>query len=138
MALDPPDALLKKARDDERLLLLVYRSSEASSEQVGFFAQQAVEEKSVKSVLTRHGVTYRRTHDLSELIDLLDERPIAFPDELRASVALTPFAAQLRYDDLPQDEEARAPFDRSDAVQLASRAVAWAAMFSAGTDNSTT
>jgi hypothetical protein len=81
---------------------------------------------------------YRRTHDLSELIDLLDEHVIVFPDELRTSVTLTPFAAQLRYDDLPQDEEVRAPFDRSDAVRLASRAVAWAAAFSTGTDDSAT
>ena len=67
---DPADVLLRKARDDERLARLVVGNADASDEQIGFLAQQAVE-KAIKAVLSHFGVRYRRTHDLAQLLDLL-------------------------------------------------------------------
>jgi HEPN domain-containing protein len=131
MPVDPPDLFLKKAQDDERLVLLVGDAAGATDEQVGFHAQQAIE-KAIKSVLGRRGVPFRRTHDLEELIELIDRASIPFPADLRASVALTPFAVQYRYDDLMDAGESPATFDRSEAARLASSAVAWASQMARG------
>jgi HEPN domain-containing protein len=125
MPVDPPDLFLKKAEDDQRLVLLIGDAAGASDEQVGFHAQQAVE-KAIKSVLARRGIPFRRTHDLAELIELLDRASIPFPADLRACVALTPFAVQYRYDDLIESGDTPAQFDRGGAAAFASLAVAWA------------
>ena len=116
MALDPPDMLLKKARDDQRLLATIAGLTDATDEQVGFTAQQAVE-KSIKSVLSRRGIRYRKTHDLSELVAALDEHQVPFPRDLRGCDALT----------WPTEVTDPAPkFDRAEAVRLATGAVEWA------------
>lgn len=97
---DPADILLDKARQDHYLAALVAGNSTVSDEQIGFLCQQAIE-KSFKSVLSRQGIRYRRTHDLAELMDLMNDHAISFPVELEASAALAPFAAEMRYDSLP-------------------------------------
>jgi HEPN domain-containing protein len=125
MRLDPPDVLLKKAREDEHLVSLVVNDATVSDEQIGFFCQQAVE-KAIKAVLSRRGIKYRRTHDLAELIDLMKDNGIGYPAALDASVALTPFAAEMRYDYLPPETKTERPFDRPGAVQLIRIALEWA------------
>ncbi len=81
MALDPPQVLLKKARDDQRLLAVIAHLTEATDEQVGFHAQQAVE-KSLKAVLSHRSIHYRKSHDLAELLALLAEHGIQVPRDL--------------------------------------------------------
>ncbi|HEU0233906.1 MAG TPA: HEPN domain-containing protein [Gallionella sp.] len=44
----------------------------------GFFAQQAVE-KCLKAVAEYHGIVFRRTHDVDELVDLLLQHKVAMP-----------------------------------------------------------
>src|SRR5207249_616862 len=95
------------------------------NEHVGFFCQQAIE-KAIKSVLSRRLVRYRRTHDLAELLDLLSDRRMEYPQQLEDAVALTPFAAEMRYDYLPPETDQESPFDRAAAVQLAELAIQWA------------
>ena len=90
-------------REDHHLATLVVDDESVSDEHIGFFCQQAIE-KAIKSVLSRRGVRYRRTHDLAELIDLLTDHRIDHPQELETSVALTPFAAEMRYDYLPDEQ----------------------------------
>jgi HEPN domain-containing protein len=131
MPADPPDVFLKKAEDDERLVHLIGNASGATDEQVGFHAQQAVE-KAIKSVLARQGIPFRRTHDIEELIELIDRAAIPFPPDLRASVALTPFAVQYRYDDLIEPGDTPATFDRAAAAASATSAVAWARKIAGG------
>ncbi len=122
---DPPRVLLKKALDDERLALLVVENRTVSDEQIGFLAQQAVE-KSIKAVLSSKGIAYRRTHDLGELTDLLKVHSIAYPAELEGGIALTPFAAEMRYDYLPPEASGEMPLDRAGTMQLVRAALAWA------------
>jgi len=69
---------------------------------------------------------FRRTHDLAELLDLLKDHQIAYPPELEQSIALTPFAAEMRYDYLPPETDQEPPFDRAAAVRLAEIAIQWA------------
>lgn len=96
-----------------------------SDEQSGFFCQQGVE-KALKAGLSFHGIKYRRTHDLAELIDLLKDNVVAYPSSLDASIILTPFAAEMRYDYLPPEQQAERSFDRDAAVRLIRAAIEWA------------
>lgn len=50
--------LLKKARDDQQLLVDMVSGVLGTDEQVGFHSQQAVE-KAIKAVLEARGVSYR-------------------------------------------------------------------------------
>jgi HEPN domain-containing protein len=122
---DPADVLLSKAQKDQHLAALVLDEVSVSNEHVGFFCQQAIE-KSIKSVLSRRSIRYRHTHDLAELLDLLKDQQVEYPPELEQGVALTQFAAEMRYDYLPPEQGEEPPFDRAGAVQLAALAIHWA------------
>lgn len=121
---DPAHVLLSKARDDERLALLVMHDASVNDEQIGFLAQQAIK-KALKAVLSYHRTAYRRTHDLSELLDLIRGTRIAIPAELEGSTTLTPFATEMRYDYLPIEPD-DTPFDREMVMQLVRLALNWA------------
>jgi HEPN domain-containing protein len=62
----------------------------------GFHAQQAVE-KALKAWLTLVGVEYPRTHDLEELLELLEEHAEPILDAFYDLIDLTDFAVQFRY-----------------------------------------
>lgn len=63
---------------------------------VGFFAQQTAE-KSLKAVLVRHGVEFRRTHDLAELLDALADATGLAPPHADTLDELNPYAVEFRY-----------------------------------------
>ena len=56
----------------------------------------------------------------------MKDNGIAYPADLDASVALTPFAAEMRYDYLPPEANGEKPFDRGGAVQLIRVSLEWA------------
>src|SRR3989442_2596776 len=120
--LTPAHVLLNKAREDQHLAAHLADDASVSHEHIGFFCQQAVE-KAIKSVLSRRSIRYRRTHDLAELLDLLKDHQVQHPPALEQSVALTPFAAEMRYDYLPPEAGEEPPFDRAAAVRLAGLAI---------------
>lgn len=62
----------------------------------GFHAQQAVE-KALKAVLAHAGVVFRRTHDIAELLDLLDDAGLAAPPHADHLDELNPYAVEIRY-----------------------------------------
>ena len=61
-------------------------------------------------------IPYRKTHDLRELIDLIRDHDIQFPESLMEIRTLSPFAVEFRYDYLPTEEEL--PFDRQKALEM--------------------
>lgn len=63
---------------------------------VGFFAQQTAE-KALKAVLVRHGVEFRRTHDLAELLDALADATGLAPPLADVLDELNPYAVEFRY-----------------------------------------
>ena len=69
----------------------------------GFHAQQAVE-KALKAWLTLVGVEYPRTHDLAELLELLEEHAEPILEAFYDLVDLTDFAVQFRYRIFEDDE----------------------------------
>jgi hypothetical protein len=65
---------------------------------VGFHGQQCVE-KALMAALVLADVEIPRTHDLELLIERLNEVGTATPDDLAGVEWLTPWAAELRYDE---------------------------------------
>ena len=85
---------LRKAAEDEALLDEVLESDRVSDATIGFHCQQAAE-KLLKALLSEIGADFRRTHDLTELGDLLADAGHPLPHELAEVDALTPYAVDL-------------------------------------------
>ncbi len=88
--------LMQKADQDEYALRRLAEDEQVPNEILGFHAQQSVE-KRMKAVLARNGVVYRKTHDILELIDVLNDNHLLFPPELESVQKLTRYAVELRY-----------------------------------------
>jgi HEPN domain len=65
---------------------------------VCFHAQQAVE-KALKAVLAARGVEFAHRHDLRALMGQCENAGVRLPEELAGVDLLSPYAAELRYDD---------------------------------------
>lgn len=124
MQADDYAAVLKrKALQDLFAVEKLLSDSASPDEIIGFHAQQAVE-KLFKAVLAARSIPFRRTHDLVELIDLIRTNNITFPAQLEDVRRLSPFAAELRYDDLPAENEQ--PLDRVWVIDRLHQMKAWA------------
>ena len=119
---DNPEVLLHKAKGDEFTVEKLIPDPASQDEIIGFHAQQAVE-KLLKAVLAHHALPYPRIHDLTELVDLLRENRISFPENLEEIDRLTPFATVFRYADLAV--EPPHSFDRAWALDIVRRVRAW-------------
>ena len=117
--------LLLKGKQDQHVVNRFLEDMSIPDETIGFHAQQAVE-KMIKAVLAHRAIKYRRTHQLEELVALLQDAGIPFPPELSEAVSLTPFAVELRYDMLPVHDDAGRPFDRQWAKRCVERIGEWA------------
>lgn len=118
-ALDVARVLLKKARQDEALVRKIGSDTDIADEIVGFHAQQAVE-KYLKAVLSARETPYKKTHELSYLVELIDEETDA-PAALEQADTLTDWAVEIRYggDDPPA-------LDRHAALALVVQLREWA------------
>lgn len=119
---DVASALLAKARGDEAGLRALAGNSDVPDHVAGFLAQQAIE-KAFKAVLTARGVPFERSHDIDYLCSLIEDSGLPLTSELRAAVALTPWAVEYRYAD-PFDAN---PLDRTDALATVVAVGEWAA-----------
>ena len=115
MGVERAKLLLAKARDDEVLIEEIISKERIRDEIIGFHAQQAAE-KLLKALLMARNIPYRKTHDLRELIDLIRDHDIKFPESLMEIRTLSPFTVEFRYDYLPAEEEL--PFDRQKALEM--------------------
>jgi len=106
--IDQAGKLLLMAAKDMKALDLMISPEFIDDEIYGFHAQQAVE-KSLKAWITVIGGTYSFTHDLWALLLTLRELGCDI-GKFRHFIKLTPFAAQLRYEQLETLDE---PLDRS-------------------------
>jgi HEPN domain-containing protein len=117
---DVADALLAKAGGDEAGLRALANRHDVPDHVAGFLAQQAIE-KSLKAVLTARDVPFERSHDIDYLCDLIEGSGLDLP-EIKAAVALTPWAVEFRYAD-PYDV---APLDRTKALTTVTAVREWA------------
>ena len=90
------DIFLDLARQDALAFRKLADDTEVRDALVGFHAQQAVE-KALKSVLSRAGVVFRRTHDIAELLDLMADSGLPEPPHAERLDELTPYAVEMRY-----------------------------------------
>ncbi|MBF0213937.1 MAG: HEPN domain-containing protein [Magnetococcales bacterium] len=96
---DSARRLFEKADQDRKIFHAIKHIPDIEDESICFHAQQAVE-KCLKAVLMEKGVSFRRTHDLDELVDLIIDAGITFPFDPNQFSLLNPFAVQWRYEDL--------------------------------------
>jgi HEPN domain-containing protein len=113
---------LRKAAEDETLLDEVIDSPRVSDAAIGFHCQQAAE-KLLKALLSYHGIRFRRTHDLRELMDLVADSGREIPISLLELDSLTPFVVEFRYDLL--NLEGEVPLDRARARKMIQELRAW-------------
>ena len=90
------DEWLKYAEADLHYARLGQKDSEASRGLIAFHAQQAVE-KAMKAVLVRHKVEFPKTHDLENLVELIEDTGLAWPSDLNRVLEFTSFATHARY-----------------------------------------
>jgi HEPN domain-containing protein len=119
--------LLSKARADKLVLDKLADDSEIADDVIGFHAQQAVE-KLLKAVLADRDVEYPRVHDIDRLVDLLEAHNGSLPPQARELDELTPWATQLRYNELLDMER----LDRQAAQRFVEAVLKWADVELAG------
>lgn len=90
--------LLRLAERDLQTYRILAAHPDASLAAACFHAQQSVE-KALKAVLTAHGATFPRTHNLEELGLLVAGIGISLPVPARDLRRLTPFAVDFRHDE---------------------------------------
>ncbi|MBU1752271.1 HEPN domain-containing protein [bacterium] len=128
-------ASLIKAKQDLTVIEKLVDEEEIADEIIGFHTQQTAE-KSIKAILIWKGIKFRKTHDLSELIDLCIDEGIVVPQEFMDIDELTPFAVEFRYDLFVEGEEE--PFDRQESLNIAKKVWLWAdSLLSVSKDNAT-
>jgi HEPN domain-containing protein len=104
---------LRKAASDERLLDAVLTDTTVGDDVFGFHCQQAAE-KLLKALLSELRVSFRHTHDLTELMDQLADAGAALPKQFDQLKTLSAYAVEFRYEDVPTG----APLERSAARQM--------------------
>ncbi len=90
-------------------------------EDLCFDAQQAAE-KAFKTICIINDIRFKKAHDISYLICLLENGNITVPEELQKAKILTDYAVELRYpgDYPPVDENMY-----KDAIAIAEVVVSW-------------
>jgi HEPN domain-containing protein len=82
---------------------------------IAFHSQQAAE-KYLKGFLAWHQVPFPKTHDLQELLDLVEKIEFELAVSLRDVIVLTPHGVDARY---PTDRPDASPEEAREAVELA-------------------
>jgi hypothetical protein len=114
------EVLLRRANGDLYVCSALSDDAEVDDGVLGFHAQQAVE-KALKVALVLADVELPRTHDLEFIAKLVRDAALDLPASLSGTEWLTPWAAELRYDE-------PIVLDRAAALAIAQHAVAWAGL----------
>ena len=116
-----PDEWLTHALSDLRLGKLGQKNKGILRQQICFHAQQAAE-KAFKALLLYRKVDFPLTHDLEELMDILDKAGILLPSDFQNAGILTPYAVETRYpgywDEITEKEV-------NEAIRLSGKIVTW-------------
>ncbi len=90
--------MLRLARRDEAAFSALLGAPTVALSVALFHAQQAAE-KALKAVMCLHGLEYRRTHDLEELVAQLADAGCTLAVDGAELQRLSPYAVKFRYDD---------------------------------------
>lgn len=117
---DDPREWLNRARSN--LALAQVTISCVYLEDLCFDAQQAAE-KSIKAVLIARGIDFPYTHDLTDLLSILERLGIVIPPAVANAGRLSRFAVVTRYPGIGGPVTAD---EHRHAVAIAKAVVAWA------------
>ncbi len=112
--------LLGAAREDAKAMRALAALPDLADAIVGFHAQQAIE-KSLKAVLSKRRIPFRRTHDLAELLDVLADHDVEPPPFAERVDEFNPFAVEARYGLI-----GAGALDRIEAEEVVAAVLAWA------------
>jgi HEPN domain-containing protein len=118
---EDPREWLNRARSN--LARSRVRQPDVYLEDLCFDAQQA-SEKSLKALLIARRIRFPFTHNLGELIALLQQDGVVIPESVLQAAALTDYAVEARY---PGPSEPVRPDQHTRAVALAEAVVQWVA-----------
>lgn len=113
------DAWIQKAENDMRGARIDMTAAPPLIEDALFHCQQAVE-KAMKSFLTAHDTSFRKTHDLDELAMACEEIDESLKEALVPARNLSIFAWEFRY---PGDSVMPSAKEAYDAIATAEKVV---------------
>ncbi|MDP2984007.1 MAG: HEPN domain-containing protein [Candidatus Latescibacter sp.] len=117
-----PKEWLIHAESDLKFGKLGMANGDILCHQICFHAQQAAE-KAFKAVLLSKGIDFPLTHDIQELLDIIEEGGLVLSLDILDSSSLTPYAVEARYPgywgNITQKEV-------EEAIELAQKVVTWA------------
>lgn len=106
---------IEKADHDLGTAIVINQHIPDYSDTLAFHCQQATE-KYIKCLLEKHSVSFKRSHDLRYLLDLLED-VIPLNREIYESIMkLNAFGIEIRYPDIKLELSTR---DREEAIQIA-------------------
>lgn len=106
---------IEKADHDLGTAIVINQYIPEYSDTLAFHCQQATE-KYLKCLLEMHSITFKRSHDLRYLLDLLDE-VIPIDKELyESTMKLNAFGVEIRYPDIKIELTIK---EREEAIQIA-------------------
>lgn len=112
---------LKRAKSNLARAKVGKVSEDILYEDLCFDAQQAAE-KAFKAICIINDIRFKRAHDISYLIELLENGNVTVTEELQKAKILTDYAVQSRYPgDYPPVEENMF----KDALEIAEVVVSW-------------
>lgn len=119
--LDKAMEWLKRAKSNLARAKVGKVSEDILYEDLCFDAQQAAE-KAFKTICIINDIRFKRAHDISYLIELLENGNVTVPEELQKAKILTDYAVESRYPgDYPPVEENMF----KDALEIAEGVVSW-------------
>jgi HEPN domain-containing protein len=102
---------LRKAENDLKIGQDEMRTAKPTTDMVCYHMQQCVE-KYLKAYLVRHQASFRRTHDIAELIEQCKEIDTSFDSLYKYQAdSLTIYGVEIRYPDdfyMPTQKETKA------------------------------
>ena len=113
---------LAHAGADLHYARLGQKDSAALGNLVAFHAQQAIE-KALKAVLVRHTVEFPKTHDLEQLLELIEGAGVVWPPAFNKVLEFIPFATHARY---PGFDDPITKVEVDEAIIMAEQVLAWA------------
>ena len=90
------EILLTAAKRDRQRFTKLAEDATLHGSLCGFHAQQTVEQ-ALRAVLAHAGVVFRRTDNIAELVDLLEDTQIQAPPHAEQLDELNPYAVEMRY-----------------------------------------
>ena len=118
---DDPQAWLDRAQSN--LIRAQQTIPDVYLEDLCFDAQQAAE-KAFKGFLIHLEASFPYTHDLADLITLIERQDRTVPDSVKEAAILTEYAVSTRY---PGVSEPVTEDEHAQAVAIAERVVEWVA-----------